>query len=232
MCAKYSDIIKLRGGKAAYNISEEKAGEWTSFIPNDQFNSVLSTVLKSVWANDIDNHKSFWINGTYGTGKSHAVAVISHLLGDSMDAVRDYVEYEYKEPRFDFLRHSIYDLRANKRLLTIKLYGLASMVHVRDLALVVQQAVISQLKAKGITITAKTDFQTLIDSVNANPAIWDQFIVSHTQLSSIVANREQLIANLEAQDLSTFNRVADLQRTTGFHISLQNATLAQWHMEV
>ena len=60
MAIKYDDIIKLRGGKAAYDIAEEKQGEWISFIPNEQFNSVLRTVIKSVRGNDIDNHKSFW----------------------------------------------------------------------------------------------------------------------------------------------------------------------------
>lgn len=33
MATKYNDIIKLRGGKAAYDIAEEKKGEWVSFIP-------------------------------------------------------------------------------------------------------------------------------------------------------------------------------------------------------
>ena len=56
MATKYDDIIKLRGGKAAYVIADEKDGEWTSFIPNEQFNRVLRTVLKSVRGNDIDNH--------------------------------------------------------------------------------------------------------------------------------------------------------------------------------
>ena len=97
MATKYDDIIKLRGGKAAYDIAEEKKGEWVSFIPNEQFNNVLRTVIKSVRGNDIDNHKSFWINGTYGTGKSHAVAVVSHLLGDAVEDIRQWVDYEYKD---------------------------------------------------------------------------------------------------------------------------------------
>ena len=101
MATKYDDIIKLRGGKAAYVIADEKEGEWTSFIPNEQFNSVLRTVLKSVRGNDIDNHKSFWINGTYGTGKSHAVAVISHLLCDPVDDIREWVDYEFGDGKFD-----------------------------------------------------------------------------------------------------------------------------------
>ena len=79
MATRYNDIIKKRSGRAAYSIEEEKGNQWASFIPNDQFNTVLRTVLRSVRGNDIDAHKSFWVNGTYGTGKSHAVAVITHL---------------------------------------------------------------------------------------------------------------------------------------------------------
>lgn len=55
MATRYDEIIKLRAGKAAYNIAEEKEGEWESFIPNKQFDYVLKTVLKSVRGNDIDN---------------------------------------------------------------------------------------------------------------------------------------------------------------------------------
>lgn len=108
MATRYDDIIRLRGGKAAYVLADEKDGEWTSFIPNEQFNKVLATVLKSVRGNDIDYHKSFWINGTYGTGKSHAVAVLSHLLGDSVESIRSWVDYEYGDEKFDTLRNAIY----------------------------------------------------------------------------------------------------------------------------
>lgn len=124
MATKYSDIIRLRSGKAAYSITDEKKGEWTSFIPNEQFNAVLRTVLKSVRGNSIDNHKSFWINGTYGTGKSHAVSVISHLLGDEVSDIKEWVDYEYGDEKFQSIRQAIYSLRQEKRLFTVKLYGL------------------------------------------------------------------------------------------------------------
>ena len=45
MATRYDEIIKLRAGKAAYNIAEEKEGEWESFIPNKQFDYVLKQYL-------------------------------------------------------------------------------------------------------------------------------------------------------------------------------------------
>ena len=104
MATTYNDIIRKRAGRAAYSIEEEKDGQWTSFIPNEQFNQVLRTVLRSVRGNDIDAHKSFWINGTYGTGKSHAVAVITHLLSDTVDKIKDWVVYEYSGDKFKLIR--------------------------------------------------------------------------------------------------------------------------------
>ena len=188
MATKYDDIIKLRGGKAAYNIEDEKQGEWTSFIPNEQFNKVLRTVLKAVRGNDIDSHKSFWLNGTYGTGKSHAVAVLSHLLGDDVDSIRNWVDYEYGDDKFAAIRNAIYNLREEKRLLTVKVYGLASMTHPLDLALVLQKAVIATLKSKNISISVPTDFESYINHIENNKEIWAHLIETHTVLSSIVSN--------------------------------------------
>lgn len=232
MATKYDDIIKLRGGKAAYVIADEKDGEWTSFIPNEQFNTVLRTVLKSVRGNDIDNHKSFWINGTYGTGKSHAVAVISHLLCDSVDDIRDWVDYEYGDEKFTSIRQAIYKLREEKRLLTVKVYGLSAMTHTSDLALVLQKAVTSTLEAKGIDVCVPTDFESYIEQIKKEPEIWEHRIEANTRLSSIVTTTEQLINKLADGDLGTFHRVTDTLRAAGLDVRISNDNLKQWLIEV
>lgn len=233
MATRYDEIIKLRGGKAAYNITEEKFGEWTTFIPNDQFNSVLRTIIKSVRANDIDNHKSFWINGTYGTGKSHAVAVISHLLGDKIEDIRDWVEFEYGSDKFASLRQAIFQLREKKRLLSVKVYGLKSMIHSSDLGVVLQKAVIETLKSIGLSdISVPTDFETYIEQIHKNPEIWDHLIEANARLSSVVETRKQLIEKLEENDLSIFHRVSDTLRETGFDVRMDTSSIKQWFIEI
>ncbi len=232
MATKYDDIIKLRGGKAAYDIAEEKQGEWISFIPNEQFNSVLRTVIKSVRGNDIDNHKSFWINGTYGTGKSHAVAVISHLLGDEVEDIRDWVDYEYKGSKFDSIRQAIYTLRESKRLLTVKVYGLGTMTHPGDLALVLQKAVTETLRKHKIEIAVPTDYENYIEQIRQNPEIWNHLIDTHVALSSVVADSEQLAESLKTGDLGIFHRVTDTLREAQLDFRLNNDNIKQWLTEV
>lgn len=232
MATKYDDIIKLRGGKAAYDIAEEKKGEWVSFIPNEQFNNVLRTVIKSVRGNDIDNHKSFWINGTYGTGKSHAVAVVSHLLGDAVEDIRQWVDYEYKDAKFATLRQAIYSLRETKRLLTVNVYGLGAMTHPGDLALVLQKAVTETLRKHEIEIAVPTDYENYIEQIRKNPEIWNQLISAHTALSSVVADSEQLADSLKTGDIGIFHRVTDTLREAQLDIRLNNDNIKQWLTEV
>ena len=232
MATKYDDIIKLRGGKAAYDIAEEKQGEWISFIPNEQFNSVLRTVIKSVRCNDIDYHKSFWINGTYGTGKSHAVAVISHLLGDDVEDIRKWVDYEYKGKKFESIRDSIYKLRESKRLLTVKVYGLGAMTHPGDVALVLQKAVTETLRKHKIEIVVPTDYENYIEQIRQNPEIWNHLIDTHTALSSVVSDCEQLVENLKTGDLGIFHRVTDTLREARLDIRLNNDNIKNWLIEV
>ena len=232
MTTKYSDIIQIRGGKAAYNIEEEKSGEWSTFIPNEQFNQVLRTVQKSVRGNDIDYHKSFWIRGTYGTGKSHAVAVITHLLGDEVEFIQGWVDYEYGDPKFASIRNAIYSLRKEKRLLTVKLYGIEHITDTKDLALALQKAVKATLKAKKIDIHVPTDFESYIDHIRQNRELWEGWIAEKVALNSIVSNTDQLIDNLEDNDLGTLHSITDTLREMGFSLNLGNDNVRQWLIEV
>ena len=157
MATTYNDIIRKRAGRAAYSLEEEKEGQWESFIPNEQFNQVLRTVLRSVRGNDIDAHKSFWINGTYGTGKSHAAAVITHLLSDEVDAIREWVNYEYCDDKFKPIRDAIFAVRQSKRLLPVKIEGLCEMTSAVDLPLVLQTAMVKALNEQDIEIIVDTE---------------------------------------------------------------------------
>lgn len=189
-------------------------------------------MLRSVRGNDIDAHKSFWINGTYGTGKSHAVAVITHLLCDPVGKIQNWVNYEYKEEKFRVIREAIFSLRQNKRLLPVKIEGLCDMSHVSDLPLVLQSAVVKALNEQGLEFAVATDFDELISHIRNNGVIWDNLIDRNLTLKSVASTRDKLIAKLLSKDMGTYQKAKDAQRAANLAIVFNTDNVGQWLIEV
>ena len=232
MATRYSDAIRIRETKSAYNIQTEESGEWKNFIPNEQFNAILMSVLGSVSNKIVDEHKSFWLEGTYGTGKSHAAAVIKHLLSDPIEEIEDYVNEEFEGERFTILRETLYALRKKTRLFPVTMYGHCSITHKDDLSLQIQTHVVKALDAAGISITVRTDFDNYIQNIEKNPQIWDHLIDANAELASYAPDRKKLIKDLHNADTAVLALIKKTLRETGIDVRLEQANLCKWFFEV
>ena len=233
MATRYSDIVTLREAAPAYNIQQETAGAWKSFIANDQFNDILRKVLKSVRNNDASQHYSFWIDGTYGSGKSHASAVIQHILCDTIEEVEDYVNQEYGEPQYAVLKNDILGLRNDgKRLLPVNLYGQQKITQESDLSLQIQTEVKKALSKAGLTVTVQTDFDNYAAHVENDADLWDVLIEGNASLKSIAPDRKKLIQELKACNTEVISRIRLAEKEKGLSISLSMANLTQWLIDV
>ena len=228
----YCKIVTLRNMRPAYNIKEESVGEWKSFIANDQFNDILMKTIRAVRNNDADTHKSIWIAGTYGTGKSHAGAVIQHLLCDPVEDIREYVEEEYQKSKYDILRNSLFQLRQSKRLFPVNMYGQQSIAHEEDLSLQLQREIKRSLMAAGIDITVQTDFDMYVQHIESQPTFWENLIAQNAQLESVAPDVHKLKQRLTAADTDVLDYVRQALRKGGYDIRLQSNNLKQWILEV
>lgn len=218
--------------RPAYNIQEEGQDEWKTFIANDQFNGILGRMIKAVRNNDASDHKSLWIAGTYGTGKSHAGAVLKHLFCDPIDSIREYVEDEYRKDKYAMLRNALLNVRESKRLFAVNLYGQQSIAHEEDLSLQMQREIKKALLCAGLDITVKTDFDSLVEHIDEQPAIWQTLIDSNTMLSSVAPDLKKLKQLLQSGDTEVLDRVRTAQRSAGIDIRLQIQNLKDWIFEV
>lgn len=232
MATKYSDIIALRGQKAAYNIQTEEDGAWRVFIANEQFNDILRKVINSVYNNDTNVHKSFWIEGTYGTGKSHAAAVIKHLLCDPVADISEYVNEEYADPKYAVLKNSIFDLRSKKRLFPVTMYGQNKIAHKDDLSLQMQGEIKKALLKARIDIDVKTDYDNYVNHIQNNLQMWEIILEQNPKLSSFTPTTDKLINDLKNQDSGTLAKVKEALRNTGIDIRLDTEKLSDWFFEV
>ena len=232
MATKYNDIVTLRSMKPAYNIKYEGPDDWKSFIANDQFNDLLRKTISAVRNNDADNHKPIWIAGTYGSGKSHAGAVLKHLLCDSIDKITEYVDEEYHDSKYDLLRNSLMNLRHDTRLFPVNLYGQQDIAHEADLSLQIQKEVKNALKKEGISITVQTDFDNYIQHIENEPAFWEMLIQNNDELRSVAPSTDKLKSRLRSCDTEVLDRMRMALRNGGYSIPLQTANLQNWLFEV
>lgn len=218
--------------KPAYNIKYEGPDDWKSFIANDQFNDLLRKTISAVRNNDADNHKPIWIAGTYGSGKSHAGAVLKHLLCDSIDKITEYVDEEYHDSKYDLLRNSLMNLRHDTRLFPVNLYGQQDIAHEADLSLQLQKEVKNALKKEGISITVQTDFDNYIQHIENEPAFWEMLIQNNDELRSVAPSTDKLKSRLRSCDTEVLDRMRMALRNGGYSIPLQTANLQNWLFEV
>ena len=232
MATKYSDAIKLRGTRSAYNIQEEESNEWKNFIPNEQFNEILGKVIRSINKKYVDDHRSFWLEGTYGTGKSHASAVIKHLLCDSDNDVQEYIEQEFAGDKYAILRNSLYELRSHTKLFPVTMYGMSSIAHRDDLSVQIQSHVTRALKIAKIDVVVPTDFDNYISHIEANPQMWDLIISGNSELQSYAPDRKKLVQELRGADTTVLRLVKTALRESRIQIRLEQANLSKWFFEV
>ena len=234
MAKKYSDAIKIRETKSAYSIQTEEGNEWKNFIPNEQFNEILQKVIGSVSNKVVDEHRSFWLEGTYGTGKSHAAAVIKHILCDPFDEIEDYIAVEYGADKYTIIRESLYALREKTRLFPVTMNSTCSIANKEDVSLQIQLHVIKALADAGIVVDVKTDFDNYIEHITNNPVLWDSIIEKDLELQSYAPNRKKLIKELKdtGGSSSILTLAKNALRKSKIHIMLDQESLCKWFFEV
>ncbi|MDI3497057.1 DUF6079 family protein [Archaeoglobus sp.] len=92
---KYADYLQIdKDFVAVFNeeVDREYKDLWKTFIPHEKFEEVFEKVIKALERANKDDAKSIWIYGPYGTGKTHAIFVIKHLLEDDIGEVEDYTK--------------------------------------------------------------------------------------------------------------------------------------------
>ena len=125
------------------DLIEQGKVSWKGFYPHETFVKLLETTYKVLSGSAT---RSIWVEGAYGTGKSHAALSVKSLIDASKEEV---VEYFDDYGLNSDLRDKYVSLKADSNILTIHRIGSAGINTDMDLVLAVQQSVMAALKAKG-----------------------------------------------------------------------------------
>ena len=220
---EYKEILGLYDHfQPVVDIQNEVEMYWKKFIPNDQFYKVLSTLLTSLDSNKPEERLPIWLQGTYGTGKSHATTVLKHLLYDDLNEIHDYDIGTVP------LKHRLNSFRDQKKVFPVILKGTSNIVDNRSFSLVIEKAVKEALKKEKITIKTKSDFETVILQLKSDEINWEK-LFKGTELE-IFGSKEDIISKLENYDITILRIIEDILSEK--RISFHKEDITKWLEEV
>lgn len=117
---------------------------WKKFFPHETF---IKLVKNTVSVLERKQKLCLWVEGAYGTGKSHAVLTLKKLLDSSASETSEYFE-RYK------LDNDLYNrfqaVKSSGKILTVHRYGSATIRSDHNLVFAVQESVEKALADAGI----------------------------------------------------------------------------------
>lgn len=137
-------------------VINSKPDMWKKFFPHDTF---IKLVKNTVSVLDRKQKLSIWVEGFYGTGKSHAVLTLKKLL-DADEA--DTKEYFEKYGMDNDLCNNLQRIKNSGKVLTVHRYGSSNIHGDNDLVLAIQESIDKAFEIAGIENKGK---DSLKDSV-------------------------------------------------------------------
>jgi hypothetical protein len=125
-------------------VINDKPDMWKEFFPHETFVKLLKTTVSVL---DRKQKLSIWVEGDYGTGKSHAVLTLKKLLDASDEEVQEYFDcYQLDSD----LSSNFKRVKSSGRILTVHRYGSSNIYGDNDLVLAVQESIEKAFTNAGI----------------------------------------------------------------------------------
>lgn len=229
MATKYLDILQLQDFLPVYDIMDENPKVWQSFIPTKQFCDLLNQTLTAITSKEVSKRKSIWVRGTFGTGKSHASAVVQHLLCDDFDNVNSYIDSIPDEA----LKARVKNLRqGGKKYFAVTLKGVEKAYDIPRFTLSLQRETQRALKKSHSDFVVKSDYLSAKNWILNHRDIFEANVLGHNdELDSTVATTEDVINRLDACDTGMFLMVERAIRENVGSV-FEHQGISDWLVEV
>lgn len=156
--------------------------DWKKFYPHETFVKFINDTIRILTR---QQKLSLWVEGAYGTGKSHSVLTLQKLLDSSEEETKAYFD------NYDFLSKDLYNklqgVKNQGKILTVRRYGSSSVNSDTDLIFCIQESIVEALRKNGIkNLGSDTLKDSIIDwlKIDSNK-IYFNTIVSNEKYANI-----------------------------------------------
>ena len=207
---------------------------WKKFYPHSTFVDLLKDTIKVLTRTQKLN---IWVEGAYGTGKSHAVLTLKRLLDASE---KETTEYFQKFGLDNDLLNKFLSAKNQGKTLTVHRYGSSSIYNDNDLFLAIQESIEETLKEAGIKNQASITMKDAVIkylSDEENKSSFSVYVTGSYKNLFAGASVDDILHNLSTftgvplQDLmSKIFRVAHEKQIKAF--TLDDKSLCAWIKDV
>lgn len=215
------------------DIINKKPDIWKKFYPHETFVKLIKDTISVI---SRKQKVSIWVEGAYGTGKSHAVLTLKKLLDASEEVTSEYFDKFYDQLSNDLFNQFQQLKKSEEKILTVHRYGSSSIRDDNDLVFAIQESIIQALEDNGIDVTGESALKDstikwLSDSVNKdyfNALIKKDYaeVFSGDNVDTII----EKLNEYEGEALSTLMRkimkVGNERHFTALYLDVDN--LVEW----
>ena len=117
---------------------------WKKFYPHETFIKLIKDIVSVL---NRQQKQNIWVEGAYGTGKSHAVLTLKHLLDSTEQETKEYFETFNLDQ--DLLKKFLY-VKSEGKIITVHRYASSSIIGDNDLFIAIQESIEQALRDAGI----------------------------------------------------------------------------------
>lgn len=117
---------------------------WKKFYPHETFIKLIKDIVSVL---NRQQKQNIWVEGAYGTGKSHAVLILKHLLDSTEQETKEYFETFNLDQ--DLLKKFLY-VKSEGKIITVHRYASSSIKGDNDLFIAIQESIEQALRDAGI----------------------------------------------------------------------------------
>lgn len=207
---------------------------WKKFYPHATFLKLLKNTISVI---ERSQKLNIWVEGAYGTGKSHAVLTLKHIIDAPEQETRDYFN------RFGLdndLCNKFIAAKAQEKIITVHRYGSSAIHSDNDLFLAMQESIEQALKEAGIVNAGPNALKEGVIKYLSDPENKQSFEVyvkgsykdyfGNENVEDIIKHLGEYTDQALQTLMNKIFKVANEKNIRAF--TLDDATMCQWITEV
>lgn len=151
MLDKYRDYFNINPDyfpQVNLKIINDNPNLWKMFYPHETFVRLLKDSISVI---SRKQKVSLWVEGAYGTGKSHAVLTLKKLLEAGEEDTKEYFD-KFHEQLSNDLFNSLQQIKnSGQKILTVHRYGSSNIYNDDDLIFGIQQSIAKALNDENLS---------------------------------------------------------------------------------